>query len=296
MVRAFVLLAQVAALSVPLGRPPECDATAAGRGNTWDRLKAAPLRAHCNALARGNAALASDPPAAEVALAAADEARKLRPTAAAEVLRGRALEALARHDEALRAFHQARSLDRAAIDDPVADLALARALARTGHQGMSVAIYRTLLPRASALPAAERPRAALEAGLVLLSVGPTGLEEGVAFLKQALGEHPLRTVVELGIALAAERAGRGDDARAMPIAPRGDSARPLATPAGVVVAEVAGAETLALNALSLEGSDTAAARAAWLKYADRASSPAWAAHARSREAALGRAQVAKKQR
>ena len=180
------------------------------RGNVWERAKSPALRRYCDLLASASSKLAGANPAASAALDAGHEAEAVFPgTAAVRVVEGRALAALGRLPDALAAFEDARARDARAFDEPVALLALARALAAGGRTADASGEYRALLPRASGLPVADRTCIATEAGLVAMQLGPASIDEATADLREALrtaqGEAEKFDV--LALALALDRAG-----------------------------------------------------------------------------------------
>lgn len=293
-----VLLAQTASGSAwSTGRPAECDLRggyggAGGKaGNVWERAKAPELRRYCDLVASAASKLAGTTAMAEQALAAADEAEHLLPGhAAPRVLAGRALEALGRLPEAVAALSEGKAREAGALDDPRAMLAWARAQARTGHADVAAEAYRALLPRAAALPATERSSAAIEAGLVAMARGPSGLDEAAAALREGVREaqDEPRVVAVLALALALDRRGDAEESRAL-LAERahGDPRLPLATPAAQALLAVAPAEGQAMAALALESTDAAGARDGWQAYVTAAPQGPWAASAKAHLAALG---------
>ena len=224
---------------------------------------------------------------AQAAFESARQADGILPGHAAPlVLEGRALMALGKFDDALRALELGRSREPTALDDPMALLAWCRALARTGRTGEAADAYRALLPRASALSSTERAAAEVEAGLVAMSRGPAGLDESAAALREALREAQDETqaVAVLALALALDRRGDVDEARAI-LSGRPRDPRTVVTSARArEILAVAPLEGRVLVALALEGKDVASARDAWEHYAE-AGGP-WAGHARAHLAAL----------
>jgi tetratricopeptide (TPR) repeat protein len=227
---------------------------------------------------------------AQAALEDAREADAILPgRAAPPALEGRALAALGRFKEALAALEKARARDAGVLDDPQALLAWARVLAHTGHSQDSAAAYRTLLPRVSALSSAERFAATTEAGLVALACGPTTLDEAVSAFRESLraNQADAEAVAVLGLALALDRRGEGEEARALLSDHRRNDPRTALSARRVrELLAAAPSEALALTALGAEATDPTAARESWESYL--ASSPAgpWAAHARAHLAAL----------
>jgi tetratricopeptide (TPR) repeat protein len=287
-----LVFAQAAAWTT--GRPPECGDPGGRGGNVWERAKAPELRRYCALLAGASSKLAGSTAMPEGALASAREADQVLPDhAAPRVLEGRALAALGKLDEALKALGDARAIDPTALDDPPALLAWARVLARTAHPDKAAEAYRALLPRASAMATGERASAAVEAGLVAMAQGAPGLDEAVAALREGLreAEDEVQAVAVMALALALDRGGDTDESRAL-LAERahGDPRVVLASARAQELLAVAPAEAGALAAMALEAGDTrdpAGARDAWDKYLAASGNGPWAAHARAHLAALG---------
>jgi tetratricopeptide (TPR) repeat protein len=271
-----LVLAQAAAWTN--GRPPECGDPGGRAANVWERAKSPELRRYCDLVASASSKLAGTTAMAEAALAAAREADGVLPGhAAPRVLEGRALATLGKLDDALKALADARSRDATAFDDP---LALADAAAEA---------YRALLPRASAISAAERASASVEAGLVAMERGTAGLDEAVAALREGLREAQDETqvVAVAALALALDRRGDVDESRAL-LAERGhgDPRIALGSAHAKDLLAVAPAEANALAGLALEPSDGAGARDAWDRYLAASPGGPWAAHARAHVASL----------
>jgi tetratricopeptide (TPR) repeat protein len=304
-IAAALALAQLAAAqggAWSSGRPPECSEPGGRAGNVWERAKSPELRRYCDLVASAASKLAGTASMAEQALAATQEADRIVPGhAAPRVLAGRALLALGRLDAAVAALADGKAREPGALDDPLAMLAWARAMARTGHADVAAEAYRAVLPRATGLSAAERASAAIEAGLVAMSRGPAGLDEAAAALREGVREaqDEARAVAVLALALALDRRGDAEESKAL-LAERahGDPRAPLAMPRAKELLAVAPGEAPALVALALEPTDPADARDAWLSYAAEAPSGAagstgsasaaapWAAHAKAHAAAL----------
>ena len=285
---ALVVLAQ--AVMAAHTAPPTCTGRGVHRGNVWERAKSPALRRYCDLLASASSKLAGTNPAAPAALDAAHEAEAVLPgTAAVRVVEGRALATLGRMPEALARFEEARALDSGAFDEPVALLALARALAAGGRTADASGEYRALLPRASGLPVADRTCIATEAGLVAMQLGPASIGEATADLREALrtaqGEAEKFDV--LALALALDRSGQSSEARTLL------TERTHGDPRAVVGAWGRGAsssltpsEASALAALGLEATDVQGARDAWKSSVEAAPAGPWAAYAGERLAAL----------
>jgi tetratricopeptide (TPR) repeat protein len=293
---SILLLAQATAWTT--GRPPECGDPGGRGANVWERAKSPDLRRYCDLVAGASSKLAGTTSMPEAALGSAREADQVLPDhAAPRVLEGRALAALGKLDEALKALDEARAIDPTALDDPPALLAWARVLARTAHPDGAAEAYRALLPRASAMPMAERASASVEAGLVAMARGAPGLDEAVSALREGLRESQdeVQSVAVLGLALALDRGGDTDESHAL-LAERahGDPRALLATPRARELLAVAPAEAGALTAMALEASDTrdaAGARDAWDRYLEASASGPWTAHARAHLAMLAGARV-----
>jgi tetratricopeptide (TPR) repeat protein len=288
-------LAQPAAGGWSSGRPPECSAEIGGAAaNVWERAKAPELRRYCDLLASAASKLAGNAVMAQAALAAATEADEVLPGhAAPRVLEGRALAVLGKLDDAVAALRDGKARDRAGLDDPLALLAWARVLARTGHAAEAVEAYRALLPRTATLSTGERAAAAVEAGLATMAAGTAGLDDAVAALREALhdAQDDALGVAVLALAVALDRRGDAGEARAL-LAERGpgDPRTALASPRAKELLSVAPTEAFALAGLALEANDVAGAREAWDHYlAGLAASPGrpWEAHARAHLVALG---------
>jgi hypothetical protein len=206
--------------------------------------------------------------------------------AAAPVLRGRALARLGKYPASLEALREARTRDELALDDPEALLVWARVLSFTGHTGEALAGYRALMPRATALSLAERGLVYVGAGMLAMSLGPKGIDESVAILRQARkdSQDVAQRVAALALALALDRSGEKAEARLiLADRPRDDAPALLAEPAAM---EAMGAqwdvEREAIVALALEGVDAVRARRAWTLYLDGPGGKGpWADHARA---------------
>jgi tetratricopeptide (TPR) repeat protein len=288
---AAVLVFAQAASAWSTGRPPECGEPGGRAANAWERAKSPELRRYCDLLASASSKLAGTTAMAEAALKSAQEADQVLPGhAAPRVLVGRALAALGKLDEARAALSQGKALDPAALDDPLALLAWARVLARTGHADLAAEAYRALLPRASALSASERSGASIEAGLVAMARGTAGLDEAVAALREGFrdAQDDTQAVAVVALALALDRRGDREESRAL-LAERthGDPRSAVATARARELLAVAPSEAHALAALALESSDAAGAHDAWEKYLAAAPSGPWAAHAKTHLASLG---------
>jgi tetratricopeptide (TPR) repeat protein len=286
----FVLLAQTMGAVWSSGRPPECGEPGGHATNVWERAKSPELRRYCDLVASASSKLAGTTAMAQAALESARGAEAVLPGHAAPlVLQGRALVALGKLDEAMRVLERGREREPGALDDPLALLAYARVLARTGKALDAAEAYRALLPRASALSASERAAAQIEAGLVAMARGSAGLDEAAGSLREAVREaqDDTQMVAVLALAVALDRRGDLDEAQAL-LAERlhGDPRTALASARTRDVVAVAPAESDALAGLALETSDPVGARDAWQRYVDAAPGGPWAAQARTHIASL----------
>jgi tetratricopeptide (TPR) repeat protein len=291
MLGALFLLAQLAAGVVSTGRPLECSDANGHAANVWERAKSPELGRYCDLVASASSKLAGTRTMAESALAAAREAERTLPGhAAPRALEGRALSLLGRLDDAVLALRDATSRDVRTLDDPATLLAWARALARTGHLEEANKAYHALLPRAAALPSADRAAAAIEAALVAMATGPAGVDDAAAALREAMRDAQDETVTLAVMALALALDRRGDLAEASALV----AERVLQDPRAVLQTKrahdllaVAPKEGPALIARALQDQDPAGAREAWREYISVAPEGPWAAHARARLEALG---------
>lgn len=292
---ALFLFAQAGSPQGTFGaaRPAECGVLEGFKAtNVWERAKEPQLRQYCNLLASGTAKLVGSASLAKDVPAIAAEADKLLPgRAAAKVLEGRALLRLGKPADAVKALEEAKKRDDRALDDPVALLAWARANARTGRIEEAASAYRAALPRTSALSAPERSAASFEAGMIVMAQGPKAVDDAVAMLRQARREaqDALQTASVVALALALDRAGQKDEAKAVLAERVRSDVKPVLTDPRVqgALADAGVAhEVDALVATALEATDPAAARDAWRRYAEGAGGKGpWAEHARAREGA-----------
>jgi tetratricopeptide (TPR) repeat protein len=276
----------VAQLSVgAASRPAECGVDGNMRGtNIWERAKHPELRRYCDLLATGTSKLVSPSTAAD-ALREADEAEQVMPgRAAPRTLKGRALAKLGRHTEAYAAFSEAKQRDARALDDPSALLAFARSAARSGHAPEALAAFRSLLPRADGLTSAERAPAYLEAAFLAMNAA-SSVDDAIAMLRQAKREatDTLQPLTTLALALALDRSGAKDEARALLDDRAKAAARNIAHDSTLpnLLGPLA-FEGEAMAAIGLEASDVAAAQIAWQKFIEAAGqNQTWIEHAKS---------------
>jgi tetratricopeptide (TPR) repeat protein len=291
MLSLVVVLAQAGAGAWSSGRPRECGDPAGRGANVWERAKSPELRRYCDLIASASSKLAGIGVMAQAAFDAAHDAEQVLPGhAAPRVLQGRALTALGRYGEALTALSEGKARDPRALDDPPALLAWARSLARTGRTADAAEAYRALLPRATALSMADRVSSEIEAAFVAMARGAGGLDEAAASLREALREaqDEAQAVAVLALALALDRRGNPDEARAL-LGERshGDPRDTVASSRAKELLAVVPAEAHALAALALEPIDAAGARDEWQRALDEAPSGEWAAHARAHCGRLG---------
>ena len=295
MLPAIFLVAQ---LSLAAGRPAECGTDGNLRGtNIWERAKHPELRHYCDLLATGASKLVSPATAGE-ALREADEADGVMPGHAAPlVLKGRALAKLGRFADAYAAFAEARRRDARSLDDSEALLAFARSCARSNHEAEAVTAFRALLPRADGLSSSERAGAYVEAAMHTMNVAGSAaggtaqettrsgsLDDAIAMLRQARREatDALQPVATLALALALDRSGDHDEARAVLDDRARAAARNIARDATLQsLLGPLGFESQALAAIGLESTDPAASHAAWQAFVSAAPTSPWVDQARS---------------
>lgn len=296
-VLALVWLLQSAPSQGAFGtaRPGECGVNEGLRtANAWERAKSPNLRRYCDLLASGTAKLVGHGPSTLVqeVLPIADEAERLLPgRPSASVLKGRAYLRLGRAEDALASLGEAKRRDDRALDDPVALLAWARANARTGHLAEAAQAYRAALSRISALSPQERAAASFEAGLAVMAQGAAGIDDVLAMFRQSRrdAQGAMQVAAIAGLALALDRAGQREEARAiLAERVRTDIQPVLSDPRVVQALADAGAaqEDPALFAIAAEGFDASAARDAWRRYLEGPGGKGpWADHARERAGA-----------
>lgn len=275
-------------------RPDECDASAE-RANVWERAKQPALRRYCALVASGVTKLAGGDAQAANVVAIAQEAEVLLPGhAAPKILEARAKLALGRPEEAVSSFDEAIRRDARALDEPVALLAWARANAQLGRRERAAAAYRDLLPRASVLAPSVRGAVSFEAAIVASTQGPAAIDDVVAMARQAVREtrDGLRIASLVTLALALDRGGHGDEAKAL-LASEAPSLLVTGLRDARITEELAAIgmafEKDALEAFALEASRPALARDAWKRYLEGPGGQGpWSAHARARAGALGK--------
>jgi len=284
-IHALLLIAQISAVAA--SRPPECGVDGNLKGtNIWERARHPELRHYCDVLATGSSKLVSLATAAD-ALRAGQEADQIMPGHAAPLaLEGRALVKLGRFTEAYTAFTEAKKRDARSLDDPSALLAFARACQRSNHAGEALAAFRSLLPRADGLAAGERAPAYVEAAFVAMSASPGNVDDAIAMLRQARREatDALQPISTLALALALDRSGARDEARAVLDDRAKAAARNVARDTNVTsLLGPLAYEGEAMAALGLETVDAPAAHDAWQRYVEAAgASGVWVDHAKAR--------------
>ena len=201
--------------------------------------------------------------------------------AAPLVLKGRALAKLGRFGEAYTAFGEGRRRDARALDDPAALLAFARSCARSGHATESLAAFRSLLPRADGLPSSDRAPAYVEAAMQAMAAGAANLEDAIAMLRQARRDasDTIQPVATLALALALDRSGAHDEAKAILDDRARAAARTIArdTAVSALLGPLA-SEAQAMAGIGLEGTDNAGAQAAWTAFVAAARTSPWLDH------------------
>lgn len=271
-------------------RPAECaPLSASSASNVWERAKYPALRRYCDLLASGAAKLAATPSpdeAREAMANAAEAARALPDRAAPAVLRGRALVALGQYREAAAILDTAVAHDPRALDDPAALFAWGRALGRVGRLADAEEAFRALLPRASSLAPSERGKAEIEAAFLAEARGPSGIDQAIPLFRQARrdAQDALHVLASVGLALALDRAGEHDEARASDGGrqdPRDALGEGAVREALSDVGALAEADALVAFSARIAG-DAPGAKDAWTRYlAGSAGKGPWADHARA---------------
>lgn len=284
MIPALFFLAQLSLTAA--ARPPECGVDGSLRGtNIWERAKHPELRHYCDLLATGTSKLLSPTTAAD-ALREADEAEQVMAGhAAPSTLKGRALAKLGRYTEAYASFTEAKRRDPHALDDPAALREFARSCARSGHAAEALAAFRALLPRADGLGSFNRAPAYIEAAFQAMNASTGNVDDAIAMLRQARREaaDALQPVATLALALALDRAGSREEARAVLDNRARAAARNVARDANVTaLLGPLAFEAEAMAATGLETTDAAASQAAWHRFAEATgASGTWLQHGTS---------------
>ena len=288
------------------GRPREC-ASNARRGlsrgpSVWEVARVPNLQRYCDLVARAHAQLATTPDAAKESAELAEETLPGRASPA--VILARASLALGSVDDAAKSFAAARAIDPRSLEDPSTMHDFARVLVKTGKIGDAITVYRALVPRIDLLATADkRVSVLLEAAHVSMAAegrersgaadrpsadkpAERRLDEAAAYLREARQRPATQFTgdVLLSLVLALDRAGDRELAEAA----LADAHRLTAkTRAGVLDYLAAPEDKLALDALSLEGSDRGAAIKSWETFlAGPGGKGPWAAAARARLDAL----------
>ena len=231
-------------------RPAECRSiTRLGGKTLWDHAREPETGRYCRLLAWGHAVLESDPLTAQ---RHAKAALKLRPQAeAARLLLARALLRNREGKRAWSTFLALRAGKAKGMGAPEVLHDFAIAAFQTGEMKSSAAAYRQLIPRLALMSSPRRrQRAALEAGLTLMSASKKGGKEALSFLSAVRRRITLpgyRDLLAGALALALEREGRKDAARGVLAETRGPWAalrklrrdKSLVAPAGELSAVVA---------------------------------------------------------
>ena len=181
--------------------------------NVWEAARDPDLERYCDLLARGTGQLTLSLDGARESADAAD--RILPGHAAPSVLRGRAYASANDYGKACVEFERARAIDDRSLEDPSTLREYARGLARTDRGPEALSAYRALGSRLYLLPSIEvRARTHLEAAELALSLGPSSLDEAVAFLREAkqMGVRELEWRAGTELSLALDRSGLKDEA------------------------------------------------------------------------------------
>jgi len=229
----------------------------------WDTARDPALDRYCDVLAAGFAQLQFSP---ERAIESADRAEIFSPgRAGPHVLRGRAQAAKKAWALARDHFEKARAIDPRSLEDPLTMREWARALGHVGRGREALDVYRTLGPRLSVLSSADdRARTFLDAAELAFSIGPSALDDAIAFLREArrLAGREIEWRVGAELALALDRQGANDEARAIVSELASQRRRPSPIP----VADSESPDELAARALVLEVTDPRQAVDAWGRY------------------------------
>ncbi len=276
---------------------PECAADA-GKPNAtiWDKAKTPARDEHCQTLKKAFAKIRAG--SYREAIELADLAEQLSPGQSGPwVVRGSANARWGKDAIAVAAFEKARSIHPRALDHARSLDDHAAALVRLGRLDEARKTSRALLPRASALcdTVAICPDvgvAFLSAGVLAMSVGPEGLPEAVAILREARGKSDAKSevhrVASLALALALDR--NGELAQARSIAEEIVKTRgvPSEISSELVARFPAPHEVSAMRAIGYEVADPQAAAAAWKAFLDGGGEKGpWASHAKQHAAKIG---------
>jgi hypothetical protein len=208
--------AELAAAAASGARPVACRPHVAEDEPTlWSRARPPELVVACRKLARAETRLGSEPAAAlELAKSAALTAAT---ASAAALVEGRALFRLGRVTEAWARLAPFVAETAPPLDDAPALFDVARTALAAGALDAAERAYRLLVPRAGLLGSLQAERVAvIEAASLALARGPNGIDTALGYLETARA-IPLagdRDIILALTALALDRAGRGEQARA----------------------------------------------------------------------------------
>ena len=223
--RSLLVLAPGRGRALAGARPPECaPLTAATASNVWERAKYPALRRYCDLLASGAAKLASasgaGPDQSERRTRRSPTRTKRRARSPATPLRPSFAAArssvLGQFPEAVAAMEQAHGGRSRGARRSGGALCLGAGAGRgSGGSADAEAAVRALLPRASALPPAERGRAELEAALLAQARGSAGLDQAIALFRLAHrdAQDALQEVAAMALSLALDRGGEREESR-----------------------------------------------------------------------------------
>lgn len=273
---------------------PEC-APDAGKPNAtiWDKAKTPARDEHCQTLKKAFAKIRAG--SYREAIELADLAEQLSPGQSGPwVVRGSANARWGKDTIAVAAFEKARTIHPRALDHARSLDDYAAALVRRGRLDDARKTYRALLPRAAGLcdtvsVCPDVGVAFLSAGVLAMHVGPEGLPEAVAILREARGKSDPKSevhrVASLALALALDRNGDLEQARS--VAEELVKARgvPSEVASELVARLPAAYEVSAMRAIGYEVADPPAAVAAWKAFLDGGGDKGpWAAHAKQHAA------------
>jgi tetratricopeptide (TPR) repeat protein len=266
--------------------------------NLWESAKVPVLAEHCRYLQQGVDAFRDQKYA--VAIGFADKAEKLTPGFAGSwVVRGEANARWGKSNDAATAFEKAKAIDPRALDDAETLDDYGMVLVRLGKPDEARVVYRALLPRVSGSQGlcGARPEcdaaglAYLTAGALALELGPKGLDESIAILREARAKseamRDVRRIASLALALALDRRGDVDQAKDLASDVAKTKGVPTEINSEVRARLLAPEEGIAMRAIGLEAIDPAAALDAWKSYlAQGGDKRVWAAHAKEHIARL----------
>jgi tetratricopeptide (TPR) repeat protein len=244
--------------------------TRANASDFWDEVRNPGLFGHRSHVRGGRQAIATN--RGDLALREADTAIALcQACADGHVLRGRALTASGRLEDAVASFERALGLREDALDDASDALTAAMSALRAGHLQLSA----TILTRVLALsrdPIA-RSRALAMLADALQAQGPAELRRALAAYGEAMRDDEARKHALLGLALALHR--KGEPAQALSLARQAGELETRAASNWLPEPEREARLALWLGAIG----DHSAAVQAWQLAAD--SNGPWREHARA---------------